>query len=686
VLIEKLTQKARGRERTEEGLVTIIVALTLVALLIVSAIVLDFGVARLNRQENKSAADSAVMAGLRAADGGSTSVYSERGVCAALDYLKANSDALSGLPQSFCSSTVVSTSTVTCDEASPETNAVDYSGTTTSGGVDYTVEIKSPYEVTEGSFPDEDYPTLASDTSQLNGCDQLAVIVTQSRGSLFGDLASTSDLTTTIRSVGRVAISAGDDAPALLLLKQSGCPVLQTGSNSGDSTIRVYGALSSDLLRSSPGTIHADSNGSGCSGGPNQNIFLGRAGSGIVALAAPLASNPSLPDSSKPGQITSLWGLTNAAAGVGYDSVANVFGSGAVNEAGISAASKSAPLGRALVTRRLVDNRYFSGVKGVISIAKSNIFDSTTGLTAANAVSRGYKVLANCNPTALDLVAAGITLLTQKIFIDCTTNAGYKGTVALGAEEIVFNGVVNPGSVISMPNATKVYVFGLAGKDAITLTGGGGISMHTAGNLSGSQCTSATRTSSNKALLVIKQGGLKESTGGVLQLCNTTVINMGGQDNGCVPSNPGQAPRQDPCGGGMGSGQLSQTGGSVDWTAPNSIDITVDSAGDPTTGALAGWGDVNGPEDLAFWSESAGNNSSTTYNMNGQGGLHTVGVYMVPNADSFSIGGGATQNLVNAQYIATSIALNGAGTNITMRVDPNSAITLPELDPFTLVR
>ena len=71
--------------------------------------------------------------------------------------------------------------------------------------------------------------------------------------------------------------------------------------------------------------------------------------------------------------------------------------------------------------------------------------------------------------------------------------------------------------------------------------------------------------------------------------------------------------------------------------------------------------------------------------MNGGGIFNVRGVFMVPNADPFRISGGAGMNLTNAQYIVTSIELNG-GTQITMKVDPNSAVTLPDLDLVGLIR
>ena len=58
---------------------------------------------------------------------------------------------------------------------------------------------------------------------------------------------------------------------------------------------------------------------------------------------------------------------------------------------------------------------------------------------------------------------------------------------------------------------------------------------------------------------------------------------------------------------------------------------------------------------------------------------------MVPNAAPFILGGGAALNLTNSQYIVTSIELNG-GTRITMQVNPDSAIVLPDLGLVGLVR
>jgi hypothetical protein len=190
-------------------------------------------------------------------------------------------------------------------------------------------------------------------------------------------------------------------------------------------------------------------------------------------------------------------------------------------------------------------------------------------------------------------------------------------------------------------------------------------------------------------VLFVRSGDFKESGNGtMLRMCRTTAFMMGGRSDGCVPTTDGTAPTATPCAGvnsGLGNGQLTQQGGDIDWTPPDAILQTLDTTNQTELpAAQAAWADTNGPEDLALWSESA-SNTSTTYNMNGGGIFHVRGIYMVPNAAPFKLSGGAGLTLQNAQYIVTSIELNG-GTQITMSVDPDSAVAPPDIRPVGLVR
>ena len=122
---------------------------------------------------------------------------------------------------------------------------------------------------------------------------------------------------------------------------------------------------------------------------------------------------------------------------------------------------------------------------------------------------------------------------------------------------------------------------------------------------------------------------------------------------------------------------MSISGGAVqDWTAPNNYNVI------PASLQQTAWSNL---EDLAMWSESYGGANNPSYTMAGGSGMHSVGVFMAPNASPFTVKGGGVQNLTNAQYIATSFATTG-GAQLNMRVDPNNTVTLPKLVSFTMVR
>lgn len=671
----------RARNMNEQGAVAIVVALSTVALVVVAAMVLDFGAARLDRQSNKAAADAAVTAGMRGLDQDNGQIFSYRGACAALAYLKANEPKLSSWTEPACSNAADLAKVCNPD---PVTGSSTWAHFTWPSANGFHVEIQAPYDLATSGFPEESKPALAADKGDplLKGCDQIAVTVTQTRKPGLGSLATPSSLVTRIRSVGRVAVGPGNQAPALLLLERQRCQVLKlaAGGPGADSHIYVHGAAAYMAKRldgtpgmvNQPGSIHADTNASDCpSGQYAPPVFLGKATDGIVAYAAP--------DLSVPGIITSVAGLTFPATTV-RDSLINVYGSTLASGSG----GQTEPTGRAIVTRKLVDERYLGGVTAAVTGARIGIFDPSTGVTATNAASKGYIRVNDCDPSAALLTGLGVTPLS-KVYVDCTGNPGFKGTAPIVAQEVIFNGQIASSANVSVPYAQRVYVFG-TGADAIDASTG--FSMNTAGNLAANPsyptgplniCKSTTNAS--KAMLFVNDGGIK-ATGGLLQLCNTTVIMLNGQPNACLPTVGTVAPpTSSPCSSGAGNGRFKIAGTATqDWTAPNQYDdmsLMTDSQ------KKAAWEDTNGLEDLALWSESYG--TSSDWQMSGGGLMHTVGVFMTPNAAPFVVKGDGTQTLNNAQYIATSFELTG-GATLNMTVDPNNAIPLPALNPFTLVR
>lgn len=682
------------RRRDESGAVAIIVAVSATVLLVVAAMVVDFGLVRVDRQVDKSAADAATIAGLHALNGGDADPRPFVGVCTAIRYLSINSSRFAAMTDTsgVWTNGLGATRGNGCTDATLRSQVcasgpaswARFTWNGTLEGKALNVVIQSGYLLTGTGFSEDALPAADADKDDsAAGCNQLAVIINQRRDPGLGSLATSSDLITSVRSVGRVRSESGGYAPAMLLLEQTTCPVLESGSNNGTSFVHVLGDEASDG-KTQPGTIHSDSAASSnCSGGTNQNIFLGKGTDGIVAYAAPVSGSPGTADPTKPGQITAYAGSVGKALNYIIDNAGSL--SSAYAAAGVGPAAPgthAAPSGSARVTRKPVDLRYFSGVKGAIATAES-IFSSVTASSAGWIPLNSAGPVDACKPTQAQLNALSLSA-SSRLYINCTgTFIGAIADLSINAGTIVFAGSVAPKQVHSLPNATHVYIRGSA-TDSLNIGNNSAFKVHTAGLLSGGSCTNAR--SSNKALVVVRDGAIKESGTGQLQLCNTTLIMMGGRYDGCVPGAAGAAPSATPCATSpsptAGTGGFDQQGGSVDWTAPDALDLTTTANGEPTSAAITAWQDQNGPEDLAFWSESAGGG----YQMTGSGQFRIRGVFMVPNATPFKIGGTAALTLTDAQFIARTVALNGANTRITMSVDANAAVTLPRLALVGLVR
>jgi Flp pilus assembly protein TadG len=320
----------RRRFDDERGVTLVLMALIMVTLLGIAGLVVNIGLARADRQRNKSAADVAVTAGMRASDAGGGQVGTFRGACAALDYLKTNHPELSTLSLNsgwtYGGSTAITGTGSPCDssssaytanynrvcDTSSATNARNtfawFSGGT--GSVDVTVKAgyTSGFPGSDSDlddFRDDVYHSDAGDPD-YRGCDQLAVIVTERETSGFGKAVGAGDLTTKIRSVGRVKFTTvGEDAIALLLLERLDCKAVDV--NGTTTFVRVKGT------GTRPGIIHADSVASSDCNGSNR-VMMGDHANGIYAEQAPSGGAPG---------VVSLRALaTNP--GRAYDSVTNV--------------------------------------------------------------------------------------------------------------------------------------------------------------------------------------------------------------------------------------------------------------------------------------------------------------------------------------------------------------------------
>ena len=700
--------------RGERGAIAIVAAMCLTLLCVVAAMVLDFGLVKVDRQVDKSAADSAVLAGLHAMDfTSSSSAKPYVGVCAALRFLKANGARFSSLSESTgwskadgtsisgnaCTNTALQQ--VSCSSTDKSTWA-RYDATQSVGALSYTVRIQNGYNFSDSGSWKEDSLAATTGDHASNPCMDMELTINQTRQPGLGSLATSGNLATGIRTVGRAQLGDGGVAPAMLLLKRTGCAPnpLQIGGN--NSYIHVQGFAGGSINQ--PGTIHSDDDGGGCASSGGNQIFAGaNVADSIVAYAAPLLSNTSSPDPAKPGLITSVYGNSSSPnSAITRDSFADVYGASGLNSG--AAGGHNEASGRSIVTRQPVDYRYRAAVGGIIANAAPYFALGFANQGAAHNGSGGGWGYATCgsNGTIAANQIDAYDSARQGLFVNCSQVTAVPNQTISQWRTIVFSGSLKTsgGASIKLPDANKVYITGAAaGATSISGTGSS-FQMNTTNRIAaqsgfadGSKCVS-TPTGSARGLLVVKNGSLGDN--GLFRACDTTVVLMGNDSAGCVPTYdiaandlaPTTYPTHTPCASSnnsaAGTGQLS-VNGDVDWTAPNNCTIVTDTTCDGSALAAGdGWSNVNGPEDLALWTESAAYGSINA-RIGGTSAFNLRGVFMSPNFDPLTVGGGAGTTLLNAQFIATSLGLNG-GAQLTMTVDPNAAVRMKTIQLFGLVR
>ena len=116
----------------------------------------------------------------------------------------------------------------------------------------------------------------------------------------------------------------------------------------------------------------------------------------------------------------------------------------------------------------------------------------------------------------------------------------------------------------------------------------------------------------------------------------------------------------------------------MDWKAPNQSDVFL-SVGDPLFAQF---------EDLALWTEYSGNGTpGGAARIGGQGAVVTSGVFFLPNANPFNIGGGGigAQLTVDAQFIVRKLRLSGT-VALKMAPNPSNSVPTPVFEGFGLIR
>lgn len=654
-------------------MVIVFIGLLTIGFLLIAAIVVDLSYVRLTRQQNRSAADLAVAAGMQGMQNDSGAPRSWGAVCEALTYLRANKASLSALTGTFtdgagnvlsdpCASPTVDPYTRFCDGAVPTTWA-RFNGTAAGGTI--TVQIKSAYQMPDPAFP-EDIGIHAGDNgvASLGGCDQVAVIVSQTDGVFFGGVAGRSSYETTTRSVGRVIIGeVTPNAVALLLLEQTSCSTLVTGGS--NTFVRVRAVPVGAPTR--PGRIHSNSNASGsdCTG----SARTVEGSSACSAVNNCLSAGPSVVAE---GVGPAALGILSIRASTLNPSFSNT--TACADPVAPTPGCTVSPLAvnQGIVTRAPVDNRYLARARAAKTLAQSTLagaasnpsFFQVSGSGACNGL-RNMTISAT-TPASASVVNTGGR---PGVFLNCDFDTGNNPVIFDSTiTDVAVNGSLSVGSngSLRLDSVRRLYV---AGNGATGIVSGGGV-LYVNGGSTPTNCTDRQAAAPSLVTrVVVLTGGLAGGSSAAVHLCNSFVLLA----DGTLPSTVGTAPSTNSFNSTLSFGSQN----TVDWKAPNQSNAALPNI-DPLYDSF---------EDMALWTEYSGNCSNSGPQIGGQGAVVATGVFFLPNACPFGLSGGGVGADINsdAQFIVRRLVMSGT-VHLTMAPNPANVVPVPAFESTSLVR
>lgn len=642
----------------------VIFAIVITVLLIVVALVIDYGFVRNTRQDSKVTSDAAASAGINALAPDATP-RPWPGVCEALGFVQANEpdstftiSYTDGAGGSVGASPCTSLANQVCSPNTPSTwawiRAVDGNRV---------IDIRSGYVTPDPNFP-EDASEYAGDNGEVGrgGCDQLAVIVADRDSAPFGGIVGADGYDTAIRTVARIKVSSiNTGVPAFLMLERRECGTLaeQVGASEG-------GIIVERSVANTPGIIHVDSAGVPCIGsnGNNKDAFV------VFSDAPP---TPGIRIDGATAATKGILSLYALSAG----NTTNAWST----PSGISADVVSG----GVISRTPVDDKYNPSSDPTIK----NLHEATVTLANAGTTPAGYTQVASggaCNNLNGN-VGAGVA----RVFVNCPGGMSAGASLTFpDATHIVFNGPVSIANNRSMflPQAQSVVVGG-TDSGGLMVNGGGRLGINSTAFADNdaavrTACNAPDGPASNVATLVVfggrSTGGNTEGAiniGGRAALCKTTgylagpktlsthaaqSLTDGTYHSTCVPATPCPLTTASNV---AQNAYLAVSGGLVRWTAPNRLNTQ------PPAGSV-------GTEDLAIWTESP----KESFIKSG-GVLDAQGVFFFPNA-SVQMSSPADFTPRDAQFIARKLLLL-QGT-LQMRPTPANNVQIEILDSVSLVR
>lgn len=624
----------------EDGAVAVLVALSLVMLVLVTAIVVDLGLSRVDRMGNQTRADLAVTAAARALDPFDPDGF--RAACdEALDYFIASTpDAspVSGDPCSAFDGFICDSSTATTVEAFADP---------------YWVYVTMPVPNTSTLLNDGEQ-SFNVEHDGIEPCNRVAVRVDRVRNYLFAGVIGATDGRPTADAVAR-HIADGDlnELATLIVLDQTGCNALTTNGQGG---IIVQNTTDGGVVR--PGLVTVDSDAT-ASGGPfgcgmNRYVIDAADGNGLICAGV---------DPMRAAAIA-------AGSGDACDSLPNTLFTPASELKDADPGDRSAvparidpePRAASRVTRQPVEHRYncmvdyYAGsgpelpsptdpesVEGCTEGRQhhiTNLAHRFRGRDRGWFLTNGFNVLQDCRnwdtvavTNARGSASGGV--FTGPWYFECQ-----QGSISVGTGQSfdwVGGGGLGP----------NVVVF----SDDVTQSGSGTITLNSAAAAVNPRNVQPTDHLLD-AVAFFQEGDLRTSGSGALRLYST----MAYFDQGTVASSNRDIAVSAPVGPAYDGAAncTAYTDGGTQLPPPSCF------------------------EDLVAWVNFAGE-----ANLGGQGDLDIDGIFFLPNvgrsgSTQFDLNGGSSQFLAHAQFFAYRIRVTGDGL-IRMEPDPNRIVELESL-------
>ena len=625
------------RTENERGAVIVLFTMALIALLVLSAIVVDLGLLRAERRQSQSSADlAALSAGAWLSGHNATTAMSRpRSACeAVLDAARAN---LENLP----SGAAINCSALPLQGVSPScTGSTTPVTVTATGTAPYTLRVTYPVPSSLISEPAFSGGVGVDDGGQ---CERMQVTIGYVQDSLFAGVLGIGSVDTEVSAVVRGGVEPGGDrVPALLLLERTGCRVLANSAGGAGNLGIIVGSPSA----TEGGSIHADTNASGCSGTSTDRAIYGSSLSG---------GGTSITVANSSGGTQGTISTYATTVGNPYDA--------AVFPGGISHAATPGDV----ISRQPVDNRYNPSTRTAITDlhaeARTRVLWS-----AATATSNGFTVL-GCADTNGTWTAA-------KVFVNCAAWAPQDVRLP-NATDLVASGRISVANnrLLFAPIVSRFYIRGCP-----TCSGGNFFALSVSGSLyvnTGSQAVGAATcdartgpgaggTTTNTTRLVMFGSPLDIS--GTAYLCQTTVYNATDTASYVRQASTSGSPNcstDRPCPvSGAAPGGTFAVSGYTHWTAPSQT-TTAPSATHPL-------------EDLALWSET-----SSLSEIKSGGVLLSSGVFFSPNA-RMEFRSPASGLPRDAQWIVRSFELLQGTLKLTP--SPSNAVPIPSTGSFGLIR